>query len=152
MTRPLPLRVEQPPDDVAVVVRAGVMSAENVRRSAERTFSLYAVYGISVDGVLEGTVQEACRGDRISSYRQVLDDEWRQHERPELTVGATEPPSARLRPDDDERPPEGEGAPEVGQRTGPPTARRLTRRRYDGSQLGLRRMIRSPVPLLEVVR
>lgn len=50
---------------------AGVMSAENVRRAAERTLSLYGVYGISVEGVLDGTVQDACRGDRISSYRQV---------------------------------------------------------------------------------
>lgn len=71
MTRPLPLRAEQPPDEVTVIVRAGVMSAENVRRAAERTFSLYAVYGISVEGVLDGTVQDACRSDRISSYRQV---------------------------------------------------------------------------------
>lgn len=48
--RPLPLRSEQPPDDAAVVLRAGVMGADNVRRSAERTFALYAVYGISVEG------------------------------------------------------------------------------------------------------
>lgn len=47
MTRPLPLRSEQPPDDAAVVLRAGVMGAENLRRSAERTFALYAVYGIN---------------------------------------------------------------------------------------------------------
>ena len=60
MTRPLPLRSEQPPDDAAVVLRAGVMSPDNVRRSAERTFALYAVYGISVEGVLDGSVQDAC--------------------------------------------------------------------------------------------
>ena len=47
------------------------MSVENVTRAAERTFALYAVYGISVEGVLDTTVQEACRGDRISSYRRV---------------------------------------------------------------------------------
>lgn len=71
MTRLLPLRPEQPPDDVAVVVRAGVMRAESIRHAAERTFSLYAVHGISVEGVLDGTVQDACRADRISSYRRV---------------------------------------------------------------------------------
>lgn len=71
MIRPLPLRSEQPPDDAAVVLRAGVMGPDNVRRSAERTFALYAVYGISVEGVLDGTVQDACRGDRIAGYRQV---------------------------------------------------------------------------------
>jgi hypothetical protein len=32
------------------------MRADNVRRSAERTFSLYAVYGISVEGVIDGSV------------------------------------------------------------------------------------------------
>jgi len=47
------------------------MGAENLRRSAERTFALYAVYGISVEGVLDGSVQDACRGDRIAGYRQV---------------------------------------------------------------------------------
>ena len=71
MTRPLPLRSEQPPDDAAVVLRAGVMRPDNIRRSAERTFALYAVYGISVEGVLDGSVQDACRGERIASYRQV---------------------------------------------------------------------------------
>ncbi len=71
MTRPLPLRPEQPPDDTAVVVRAGVMSPDNVTRAAERTFALYAVYGVSVEGVIDTTVQDACRRDRIVGYRQV---------------------------------------------------------------------------------
>lgn len=71
MTRPLPLRPEQPPDDATVVLRAGAMSAESVRRAAERTFTLYAVYGISVEGVIETTVQEACRGERIAGYRRI---------------------------------------------------------------------------------
>lgn len=47
------------------------MSAENVTRAAERTFGLYAVYGISVEGVIDTTVQDACRGERIASYRRV---------------------------------------------------------------------------------
>ena len=72
MTRPLPLRSDQPPDDAAVVLRAGAMSADNVHRSAARTFALYAVYGISVEGVIDGTVQEACRSsERIAGYRQI---------------------------------------------------------------------------------
>lgn len=71
MTRPLPLRSDVPPDDATVVLRAGVMSEPSVRRAAERSFALYAVYGISVEGVIDTTVQEACRGDRVVGYRQV---------------------------------------------------------------------------------
>ncbi len=63
----IPLRPDVPPDDATIVLRAGVMSADNVTRAAERTFAFYAVYGISVEGVINTTVQEACRGDRISS-------------------------------------------------------------------------------------
>lgn len=47
------------------------MSGDNVRRAAERTFAIHAVYGISVEGVIDTTVQEACRGERIASYRRV---------------------------------------------------------------------------------
>ena len=72
MTRALTLRPEQPPDDATVVLRAGVMSPDNVRRAAERTFALYAVYGISVEGVIGRTVLDACRtSERILAYRQV---------------------------------------------------------------------------------
>jgi hypothetical protein len=71
MTRPLPLRPERPPDDATVVLRAGVMGVENVKRAAERTFDLYAVYGVSVEGVLDMSVHEACCGQRIASYRRV---------------------------------------------------------------------------------
>lgn len=71
MPRPLPLRPEAPPDDTTVVLRAGVMNVENVTRAAERTFALYAVYGVSVEGVINRTVQDACRGERIASYRRI---------------------------------------------------------------------------------
>jgi len=71
MTQPLPLRRDLPPDDAAVVLRAGVMSTDNATRAAERTFALYAVYGISVEGVIDATVQEACRGNRVASYCRV---------------------------------------------------------------------------------
>lgn len=47
------------------------MSPTSVRRAAERTFDLYAVYGISVEGVLDTTVQDPCRGERVVGYRQV---------------------------------------------------------------------------------
>lgn len=72
MTRLLPLRTEVPPNDAVVVLRAGVMSPGNVRQSAERTFDSYAVYGISVEGVLDGSVLEACRkSHRIAAYRNI---------------------------------------------------------------------------------
>jgi len=71
VARPLPLRSEQPPDDAAVVLRGGVLRADAVRRAAERTFQLYAVFGISVEGVLDMTVQEACSGERVVGYRRV---------------------------------------------------------------------------------
>jgi hypothetical protein len=69
--RPLPLRPDVPPDDTTVVLRAGLMGAENVARAAERTFALHAVYGISVEGVIDSTIEEACRRERIASYRRI---------------------------------------------------------------------------------
>ena len=71
MTRPLPLRRDLPPDAATVVLRAGIMSRDNIKRAAERTFAVHAVYGISVEGVIDTTVQEACQGERIASYRRV---------------------------------------------------------------------------------
>ena len=72
MTRPLPLRAEQPPDDATVVLRAGLMTVDNVNRSAQRTFDAYAVYGLSVEGVIDQSVLDACRTSaRIASYRQI---------------------------------------------------------------------------------
>lgn len=48
------------------------MTAENIRRSAERTFSIYAVHGISVEGVIDRSVLDACRSsDRIASYGSI---------------------------------------------------------------------------------
>lgn len=72
MTRVLPIRAEQPPDDAVVVLRAGVMSPVSIRRSAERTFELYAVYGISVEAIVQGSVLEACRKSlRVGRYSQI---------------------------------------------------------------------------------
>jgi hypothetical protein len=48
------------------------MSATNIERSARRTFDLYAVYGISAEGVIDRTVLDACRAsERIAGYRQI---------------------------------------------------------------------------------
>jgi hypothetical protein len=48
------------------------MSAHNIRRSAGRTFEIYAVYGISVEGVIDRSVLDACRdSERIAGYRQI---------------------------------------------------------------------------------
>jgi hypothetical protein len=48
------------------------MSADNIRRSAGRTFEIYAVYGISVEGVVDRSVLDACRdSERIAGYRQI---------------------------------------------------------------------------------
>ena len=59
-------------DDVTVVVRAGGMSLENVVRSATRTFDTFAVYGISVEGIINRSVIDACRtSERIARYRHV---------------------------------------------------------------------------------
>lgn len=72
MTRGLPLRAEQPPDDAAVVIRAGVMTVDSITTTAERTYDAYAVYGISVEGVIGTTVLAACQSsERIANYRQV---------------------------------------------------------------------------------
>lgn len=71
VARTLPLRADHPPDDATVVVRAGVLTAANARRSAERAFALYLVYGLSVEGAIGTTVADACSGDRISSYGHV---------------------------------------------------------------------------------
>lgn len=48
------------------------MAADSIRRSAQRSFDAYAVYGISVEGVIDQTVLEACRSsERIVNYRQI---------------------------------------------------------------------------------
>lgn len=60
------------PDDATVVLRAGVMAADSIRRAAQRTFDAYAVYGISMEGVIDQTVLQACRtSERVGSYRQI---------------------------------------------------------------------------------
>jgi hypothetical protein len=71
VTHSIPLRSEVPPDDTTIVLRAGLMSSDSVVRAANRTFALYAVHGISVEGVIDSTVQEACRGERVGNYYRI---------------------------------------------------------------------------------
>lgn len=48
------------------------MAIDSIQRSAQRTFDAYAVFGISVEGVIDQTVLEVCRtSERIGSYRQI---------------------------------------------------------------------------------
>lgn len=70
--RSLPIRAEQPPDDATVIIRAGVMQRPTIKKAADRTFDAFGVYGISVEGVIDTGVIEACRrSERLASYRQV---------------------------------------------------------------------------------
>jgi hypothetical protein len=72
MRRPLPIRQgEQPPGDATVLVRAGVMEEAALRRAANEMHELYGVLAISVDGALDMSVVQACRGPRLARYRQV---------------------------------------------------------------------------------
>lgn len=58
----LPLRGEVPPEDTVVVIRAGVMSPETLRRTAADSFEDFGAYLVSVEAVLDGqTVAETCR-------------------------------------------------------------------------------------------
>ncbi len=67
VTHPLPIRREEPPDETIIAARGGALDAQTVGRSAVRSFNRDAVYGISVEGVLTGTVLEACQAsDRLA--------------------------------------------------------------------------------------
>lgn len=61
MTRLLPIRGEEPPDDTVVIIRAGVMAPEPVRRTARDAFEDFGLYLVSVEAVLEGTIDATCR-------------------------------------------------------------------------------------------
>ncbi len=48
------------------------MTSATVRRSAERTFDHFAIFGISVEGVLGTSVLDACQNsETLSMYRQI---------------------------------------------------------------------------------
>jgi hypothetical protein len=48
------------------------MSPDSMRRTAARTFAIYAVYGISVEGVIGTSVLKVCRtSEGLANYRQI---------------------------------------------------------------------------------
>jgi hypothetical protein len=71
--KPLPLRIDAPPDDTVVIIRAGVMTEENVRVSADRAFQYHGLYAISVEAVIDSSLEETCRNsDRIGDlYKRI---------------------------------------------------------------------------------
>lgn len=72
MARPLPIRErEDPPDETAVVIRAGIMEAAALGRAADEMQRLYGVLAISVECAFDARVLEACRSPRLAAYRQV---------------------------------------------------------------------------------
>jgi hypothetical protein len=76
-------------------------------------------YVRSMTGVIFPDSMSSLRTIRSSWFpletkrRQLLVDEPGQQERPELAIGASEPPAARLSSGDDERPLRGEGPPQA---------------------------------------
>lgn len=68
----LPTRLERPPDEAIVVIRAGVLSEHSVRDAANRCLEGYGLLGISVEGAMDLSIPEACRtSPRLRRYRQV---------------------------------------------------------------------------------
>ncbi len=54
-----------------MVLRAGVMSPDAIVRAATRTFEFYGVNGISTMAVVDTTVRNACRDERIIGCRHI---------------------------------------------------------------------------------
>jgi len=72
VVQPLPIRRENPPDDGAVVIRAGVIDRRSIEDAASRCFEGYGVFGISVEAAIGVSVAEACRASRrLARYRQL---------------------------------------------------------------------------------
>jgi hypothetical protein len=62
VTRLLAIRGEEPPADTVLIIRAGVMSLETLRRTASDSFDDYGAYLISVEAVLgDSTIADTCR-------------------------------------------------------------------------------------------
>ena len=70
---PIILRVEDLPDDAVVIVRAGVLGSETVRRTADDSKVDYGFYGVSVEAALDTDWEELCRtSSRIAGiYKKV---------------------------------------------------------------------------------
>jgi len=71
----LPIRGKQPPDDTVVIIRAGVMSSNTLRRTAADSFEDFGAYLVSVEAVIDdSSVTDTCRdspriGDRYGKVR-----------------------------------------------------------------------------------
>jgi hypothetical protein len=62
VTRLLPIRGEEPPADTVVIIRAGVMSLDTLRRTASDSFDDFGAYLVSVEAVLGGcSIADTCR-------------------------------------------------------------------------------------------
>ena len=62
VTRLLPIRGEEPPADTVMVIRAGVMALDTLRRTAADSFDDFGAYLVSVEAVVGGlSLTEACR-------------------------------------------------------------------------------------------
>ena len=55
------VRDEEPPDDIVVVVRGGIATADSLRRTAEVSMSLHGFYGVSVFLAIGMTVEGLVR-------------------------------------------------------------------------------------------
>lgn len=72
MREALPIRVEDPPADAVVVLRAGVMALNDLAAAAERTFDLYGMHGLSVELAIGVSVLDACRSSRrLARYQRI---------------------------------------------------------------------------------
>lgn len=94
MVEPLLIRQEEPPDDAVIVIRAGVMDSGDLGKSAMQCFERYGLLAISVEAVIDATVDEACRtSPRLGRYRQIrLSSFGRLRKGPFAVVATFEPP------------------------------------------------------------
>ena len=73
MPQPMPVREGgPPPDDAVVVIRGGVMARASLEKAAVQSLDFYGLLAISVEAVIETTVDTACRNSpRLAQYHQV---------------------------------------------------------------------------------
>jgi hypothetical protein len=72
--RPVVLRDETPPDDVAIVVRGGLLTPDSVLRTTDRCRREYGFLGLSVYGAIGMTITElvaAVPQIGLTRYRQL---------------------------------------------------------------------------------
>lgn len=69
--RPFALRSEDPPGDDVMIVRAGQMTTDTVRRSTSKFFEEHGIYALSVFATLDHPVEELCRDHVLARYGSV---------------------------------------------------------------------------------